>query len=218
MGMFHLRYTDYSTDTMFLRLLVASVCVGLSLQSDRGWVKPSFCRNLDCPRYNVLLQGEDYELREYEQALWVSTEAESIDGSISSELFGRLFRYIDGANANGEKIAMTAPVVNKVTPGSGPNCESVFKQSFYVPDSRQQDAPQPSADNVYLDTQPVIRVYVRSFSGYATQDDYLRNIYMLAESIGDPTKFRTDHYMTAGYDSPFQPFNRHNEVWLISTE
>merc|ERR1711893_199687 len=86
---------------------VASVCVGLSLQSDGGWVKPSFCKNLDCPRFNVLLQGEDYELREYEQALWVSTEAESIDGSISSELFGRLFRYIDGANANGEKIAMT---------------------------------------------------------------------------------------------------------------
>merc|ERR1711976_954931 len=208
--------------TKMLRLLVLSVCVCLSVQkatkSDDSWVKPSYCRGNDCPRFTVLEQGEDYELRLYEEAMWVSTEALSIDGSDRPNLFMRLFNYIDGQNENNEKIAMTSPVLNKITPGSGPNCESVFKQSFFVPYSRQEDAPEPSADNVYLDKIAPMKVYVKSFGGYATNDDRLRNLYMLAESIGNPAKFRTDYYMTAGYDNPLQPFNRHNEVWLVSTE
>merc|ERR1711893_58184 len=203
-----------------LRLLILSVCVCLSVQkaakSDDAWVKPPYCRGNDCPRFTVLEQGEGYELREYEEAQWVSTETASVDGTDRPNLFMRLFRYIDGENVNNEKIPMTSPVVNKITPGSGPNCETIFKQSFYIEYSRQEDAPEPSADNVFLDKFAVVKVYVRSFSGYATEDDYLRNLYLLADSIGDPAKFRTDHYMTAGYDSPFQPFNRHNEVWLVS--
>merc|ERR1711893_116964 len=213
----YLKQSD-STSTM-LRLLILSVCVCLSVQKatkSDSWVKPSYCRGNDCPRFTVLEQGEDYELRVYEEAMWVSTEAASVDGTDRPNLFQRLFRYIDGENVNNEKIPMTSPVVNKITPGSGPNCETIFKQSFYLPYSRQEDAPQPSADNVFLDKFAVVKVYVRSFGGYATQDDYLRNLYLLADSIGDPAKFRTDHYMTAGYDSPFQPFNRHNEVWLVS--
>jgi len=204
-----------------LRLLVLSLCVCLSFQKatkseDGGWVKPSFCRGNDCPRYAVLEQGEDYELRQYEEAKWVSTEALSIDGSIRSELFRRLFRYIDRNNVNAEKIPMTSPVLNKITPGSGPNCESAFKQSFYLPESHQQNAPAPSAENVYLERMSVMTVYVKSFGGYATEEDYLRNIYALAEAIGDASKYRTDYYMTAGYDSPYQPFNRHNEIWLVA--
>merc|ERR1711893_578626 len=109
-------------------------------------------------RFTVLEQGEDYELRLYEEALWVSTQALSVDGNDLPSLFARLFNYIDGQNANNEKIAMTSPVLNKLTPGSGPNCESVFKQSFFVPYSRQEDAPEPSAENVYLDTQSGIKV------------------------------------------------------------
>jgi hypothetical protein len=35
---------------------------------------PWFCHNLDCPRYTVLESTDDYELREYEAASWVSTD------------------------------------------------------------------------------------------------------------------------------------------------
>merc|ERR1711976_27761 len=203
-----------------LRVLVLSLCVALSVQestkSDGGWVKPSFCKNLDCPRFAVLQQGEDFELRQYEEALWVSTEAETIDGTINESLFMKLFRYISGGNANGEVIAMTAPVLNKITPGTGPNCATVFRQSFFVPFSHQESAPAPTAEDVFLETKQTIQVYVRSFSGYASTNDYLMNLSLLAEFIGDQSKFRTDYYMTAGYDSPFQPFNRHNEVWLVA--
>merc|ERR1711976_73760 len=159
MGTNHFKRSSIQQHKM-LRLVLLSLCVCLSLQKatkseDGGWVKPSFCKTNDCPRYAVLEQGEGYELRQYEEAMWVSTEAESIDGN----------------NANGEKIAMTSPVLNKITPGPGPNCESMFKQSFYVPDSHQENAPAPSAENVYLEKMAVMTVYVKSFGGYATEDD-----------------------------------------------
>merc|ERR1711976_334935 len=197
-----------------LQWVVLLLCVGLSMQAE--WVKPDFCRGNDCPRFDVLLTTQGYELREYENALWVSSEGQAMEaGDITSILFRRLFRYIDGANENGQKIAMTSPVLTKVTPGSGPNCENLFRRSFYVPYIHQDGAPSPTEEGVFLE-EISLRVYVRSFGGYASEDDYMENIYLLADDIGDQSKFRTDYFITAGYSSPYQPFNRHNEVWLIA--
>lgn len=49
----------------------------------------------------------------------------------------KLFDYISGGNSAKTKIPMTAPVVTKIEPGQGPNCESTFTMSFYNPYSYQ---------------------------------------------------------------------------------
>lgn len=51
--------------------------------------------------------------------------------------FMKLFDYISGGNSGKTKIPMTSPVVTKIEPGQGPNCESTFTMSFYNPYSYQ---------------------------------------------------------------------------------
>ncbi len=59
------------------------------------------------------------------------------------------------------KIAMTAPVLTDVLPASGPNCNSRFVMSFYLPYDLQDSAPQPTASDVYLQKKDEMVVYVK---------------------------------------------------------
>jgi len=173
------------------------------------WVKPWFCKNdIDCPVFTVVSQNREYEIRTYKQAKWVTTT--NRDG------FGTLFDYISGENEGGVKVDMTAPVKSKVDPRSWQ--KSTMTTSFYIPEKYQQDEapPRPTRPDVYLETLPEVTVYVRSFSGYASTEDYTRQATMLAEAIGDSSLYIQDYYFKNGYDSPFQPFNRHNEVWFVA--
>ena len=61
--------------------------------------------------------------------------------------------------SSGEVIDMTAPVATKVLPGQGPNCNSFFTQSFYVPYVNQADPPKPTNPEVFLETFPATTIY-----------------------------------------------------------
>ena len=47
---------------------------------------------------------------------------------------------------------MTAPVATKVLPGQGPNCNSFFTRSFFIPFGNQADPPKPTNPEVFLET------------------------------------------------------------------
>lgn len=64
--------------------------------------------------------------------------------------------------------------------------------------------------------QPFLFPSTRSFSGFASPDKYAEEAEALAKLLrnrGQP--FHEDFFYTAGYDSPFKLFNRHNEVWYF---
>jgi len=211
---------------IMLSTAVLFALVGLSLQAaapkppapkPEAWVKPAFCRGNDCPRYVVLEKKADYEVRKYEAAQWVSTRAMGMEyRETTSGLFMKLFGYIEGENEGSQKVKMTSPVTTLVKPGTGPNCKSTFTRSFYIPYSQQLSAPKPSATDVFLEQRPELTVFVRSFSGYATADDHIKNIQTMAKAINNQDLYETDYYYTAGYDGPYIWFDRHNEVWLVA--
>ncbi|XP_062602201.1 heme-binding protein 2-like [Saccostrea cucullata] len=180
---------------------------------------PDFCNKLDCPKYQVLEKNKDYELRLYESSGWMSSNTAGIDYKEASYTnFRRLFRYINGTNEKAEKIAMTAPVLIMVQPGPGPACENNFTMSFFM-SPKVANPPAPTEKGVFPQKMPQMKVYVRSFSGYVISiNTWLEEAKKLEEAISakEAGKFHTEFFFTAGYNSPFQIFNRHNEIWFIA--
>merc|ERR1711920_1177792 len=166
-----------------------------------GFSPPWFCHGIDCPPYRVLPSNSSA----YEKG--------------TSTGFMCLFKYISGANEGNQKVEMTAPVSEYITPGQGPFCEDHFTVSFFVPYAFQGKAPAPTASDVTIEKRPAMTVYVASYSGFSD----INKLRAAASDLGNELEkeglaFDTEHIWYAGYDSPFRLFNRHNEVWLVKSD
>lgn len=114
------------------------------------------------------------------------------------------------------KVEMTAPVSTRVEPGAGPNCESTFTVSFFIPPEHQENPPQPKNPNVFIEERPGFEAYVRSFGGFANEESWVTEAKKLSEDLKEKTsEIRQDFWYTAGYNSPFQLFGRTNEIWFV---
>jgi hypothetical protein len=194
---------------------------------------PTFCHGIDCPPFETVATSAAYDTRAYPAGLrWTSTviSGAGYDDAVSAG-FGRLFRYISGANADGVKIAMTAPVRVRVDPGRGPFCDSNVTVSFFVPfvtgsnRTKQIRTPRPTDASVFEDVDEAASVvYARSFGGFADETRVAEEAAALEEALAKDGKGGGDDgggagtYFFAGYDSPFRVFGRHNEVWVRSDE
>ncbi|XP_053317017.1 heme-binding protein 2 [Spea bombifrons] len=179
-----------------------------------------FSTGLQNPKYTAVEnEGSEYETRNYEPAKWMSTSLESVkdwDSAVGTG-FMRLFNYIQGNNEKKMKVDMTAPVTTFIQPGAGPACESTITVSFYIPPEHQDDPPKPADTDVFIEERAELTVYVRSFGGFTNAAKNQEQLLQLSESLKrDGKSFEETTYYTAGYDSPFKLFNRHNEVWLIA--
>merc|ERR1712199_110031 len=180
------------------------------------------CRGIDCQEFKLLNANNEtaalWEERLYPAAEWTETYVDGVDfNKAMGEGFNRLFQYISGANEAKAKIAMTAPVLNYITPGAGPFCEDHFNISFFVPFDFQGKAPAPTSPDVYSVTHEPMKVYVTSFGGYADVDKLRSAAATLAGNLATyNVDFDQEHFYYAGYDSPFRVLDRHNEVWYVS--
>ena len=85
-------------------------------------------------------------------------------------------------------------------------------------------AADPSSSSPPLRTRIVLdhladaaetRVFVGAFGGYADAKRLRREASALARRLEeDGVEVAASAYFFAGYDSPFRPIGRHNEVWL----
>jgi len=186
------------------------VCMALAAK------RPEFCHDLDCPDYAVLDKTDNYELRHYNSTTWASVQAEGASReSVNSDMFFTLFKYIDGSNQNNVKIPMTAPVLTTLTHGQGPNCASNFTMHFMIPHDMWANPIPPTDSKVHIVTLPPMDVYVRSFGGFARDDDYTTQAEALYNSLPKSVvSVDTQSFYSAGYDGPYQFTNRHNEIWI----
>jgi len=192
------------TSSFIPLILSVTLTLVLAQAPDESWTKAGFCNSYDCPSYEILDRTEDYEVRMYEPSVWVSTSSRS-----NFMNFMRLFRYISGNNQESRKIAMTVPVLKRVSTDNSPSTMSFFVS----PD--QSPAPQPNGDSVSVDSMPGQIVYVRSFGGFASSKKYKDHSDALTAALPKDAEYESGFYYTAGYNSPWQMNNRHNEVWFI---
>lgn len=167
------------------------------------------------PRYAVVERlDRGVEIRAYDGRVAVETDAR---GQQDGEAFGRLFRYITGANAGGARIAMTAPVETggrliamtvPVEQGAGGTMR------FYLPRSvAETGAPEPTEPGVRLARIPPERLAVLRFSGSATAEAREAQARILAEVLDKAGRKPAERPFFMGYDPPFSiPFLRRNEV------
>jgi hypothetical protein len=207
-------------------LVVAASAVVVQAGS---WTPPAFCNNLNCPKFvkrcdikagNSSL-APTIEIRSYPPQQWASClkrgpSATTYDSAID-ECFHHLFNYISGSNAGSQKIPMSAPVGTSIVAGAGPNCDSNITVSFYMDWAIQGKAPLPTSSNVFLSTWPAAPSTwaVLSFGGWDSSWslEVQPNLQVLAAAVTDLNiSVVKGMEWVAGYDSPFQFFDRHNEV------
>ena len=144
---------------------------------------------IEQPRYRVLEQDGDLEIRQYEPFIVAETFVDGDFGASGNEGFGRLFRYITGSNqakasismtapvqqrAGGQELAMTAPVTQRAAPAG-------HWVSFMMPSGLDlRTLPQPADARVRLRQVPGQTMAALRYSGfwgearYRKEEDRLR--------------------------------------------
>ena len=122
------------------------------------------------PRYAVVERlDRGVEVRAYEGRVAVETDAR---GQQDGEAFGRLFRYITGANGGSQRIAMTTPVESEgrlIAMTVPVEQGSRGTMRFYLPRAVvEAGAPEPTEAGVRLARIPPERLAVLRFSGTAS--------------------------------------------------
>ncbi|GAB1610388.1 hypothetical protein Ahia01_001324900 [Argonauta hians] len=198
-----------------IKYILSVLCVVYVLQAGHSVSaqKPKFCQKYDCPIFKVLNKTDDYELRLYKPTNWVATSEESPKPFMSAKgMFWRLFYYILGWNGSWKTISMTVPVATKVTLPTLKKKSWTSTMCFYL---KSESNPKPSSNKVFLTKLPATKMYVRSFEGFAKAKDWSEHIKALMNALPEGS-YEGSYFYTAGYNSPFQMKNRHNEVWVVA--
>ena len=171
----------------------------------------------DTPRYTVVQTlAPAIELRAYAPRRAVETDIVAGDQGAA---FGRLFRYITGANAGGNRLAMTVPV--EQTPVRGRDIPMTVpvdatggRMRFFLP-ADVADAPAPTETGVRLVTLPAATLGVIRYSGTATEAKRIAQTGLLRDALAKAGRPGEGEPSFFSYDPPFAiPFLRRNEVAL----
>ena len=163
------------------------------------------------PGYTVLREENAFELRRYAPYLVAETEVDADFMSAGNVAFGRLFRYISGANTTRTEIAMTAPV-EQARDGD------TYRVAFVVPRKfTRETVPQPTDPTVRIREVPARTIAAWRYSGRWTEENfrgYEQELRAKIAALGlKPVP--GDSAIIARYDAPFIPwFMRRNEVLI----
>lgn len=181
---------------------------------------------IEVPEYRVLEQDGSFELRAYSSYLIAETEVEAGFMNAGNIAFGRLFRYISGANTAQTEIAMTAPVeqssqgekIAMTAPVEQAKGEGVYRVGFIVPRKYNRDTvPKPTDPRVSIREVPARMVAVWRYSGRWTEENFREHEQDLRRALQSRSldAMPGDSAIIARYDAPFMPwFMRRNEVLI----
>ena len=189
------------------------------------------------PAYNVVIEDGDFQVRDYDGYAIAETMVSPPFDAATRTGFGRLVRYISGANSGkrkiemtapvemeprGEKIKMTAPVVMSPAEYSGASqgtalagaAMDTWRMAFVLPEGyTAENSPVPSNPAVMVRDVPPRRVASVRFSGFMSDSNAERERKRLVTWLDDRGIEHQSDWRVAGYNPPWTiPPLRRNEV------
>jgi len=159
--------------------------------------------------YGVVAVYAGFELRWYPEHVVAETRLKGSFEGVGNKAFMQLAGYIGGRNRQGEKVAMTAPVVQEADGEPGQ-----YVVGFVMPAGAVgRAAPEPLDPSVSVRVVPGHLAAAKRFSGRWSQSRYddhaaqlLKEVEQAGLHVDGPLRF-------ARFDPPWIPwFRRRNEV------
>ena len=193
---------------MVLKIPIIVICV-LAVLALNGWyLVPKF---LEQPSYKVTLKDGKIEIRQYDKILLQSVKVRGDQYQSIRQGFRPLVRFIGGKDRDGDKISMTAPVIQS----AGEN-EDDWVISFSMP-SKYNKANLPASQDTSIhteDLEPMIAAVFR-FSGKANEQmlrDKTKTLQQWIEQASYKVQSKPKYLF---YNDPSTPgFLRRNEVMV----
>ena len=123
------------------------------------------------PKFEKLVEYEEFELRKYPAIVVAETVVEEDFGQAGTSAFKRLGGYIFGANDKNEKIDMTAPVSTE--PMGEADGKKRWKIHFVMPAGKtMENLPVPNDSVVLRKELPPQLMAVHRFSGTWSEERF----------------------------------------------
>ena len=179
---------------------------------------------LEEPKYSVLKEYENFEIRNYASYLVAEVDIEGSYNKTGNEAFRILAGYIFGDNQSSTKMNMTAPVESEAiqSPEKMNMTAPVFSNKNFngytyrfVMESKytQETLPVPNNSKIRI-TEIKDRVMaVISFSGRWSQKNFEKHEQILVNDLKNAGIGVASEAIYARYNAPFTPwFLRRNEI------
>lgn len=205
-----------------LALLLLTACAGASPEGTY--------KGYETPKYTVLKQQGEAEIREYPPILVAQVTVKGERKEAITQGFKLLAGYIFGDNeGKSERIAMTSPVIqarelpsNKgaeiamTSPIIQEAAEEGWVVQFTMPGKYTRETlPAPKDKRIKLLTTPARKIAALRYSGWWSESNFIEARQKL-EAFVKQNKLKTRGEIGAMYyDDPFTlPWNRRNEVMV----
>ena len=188
---------------------IAAILIVLIICASVAWYfVPKF---LEQPAYSVLKKEGSIEVRAYQQMLLQSVAVSGNQYDALRNGFRPLVRYIGAKERDGEKISMTAPVMQIFD-----DTKQEWIVSFSMPSKYKADSlPNPNNDMVFTEVVPPTVAAVVRFRGRANTDLLGRKTAELMNWINEAGYVAREKPRYMFYNDPSTPpFLRRNEVMI----
>lgn len=167
---------------------------------------------LEQPKYKTLKKEGQFEIRSYDDILMSSVRVTGSQYQALRKGFRPLVKYISGKERDGEKISMTAPVIQSTS-----DRKESFTVSFSMPSKYQVDnLPKSKNSEIFFEKLGSYRAAVVRFTGRANEKllDLKSNELRQWIEANGYSSVSTAKYLF--YNDPSTPgFLRRNEVMII---
>lgn len=196
--------------TGWVRIMTVALAILLTLCIVAAGAWYFLIRSVEQPQYSLLRSDGPIEIRSYPDLVVAESRTGGDRDDGVRQGFRALAGYIFARDRPGEKISMTAPVIQEQAGDDGWAVRFVMPSQYAL-----QSLPAPGSNAVSLDGWQPGQVAAIRFRGRWNDALFAEKEAALRDWLDKNDLRPTGPPVLAYYDDPFTPgFLRRNEVWL----